>query len=158
MFPLLPTHFIGFTTTCNFLQLVLTYACSHDIYVIFLITKDQKLKIINISEPGEDFVLPMACMHLRFLTDFQKRQLKMPGNTAPCYSYLTRAKEDSSQALSFILILKRTQLIGSKPTGKYKVSAWGQSGNRASKDQKEKRNKKGKQNLDPPSKSFYNLL
>lgn len=150
MLPLLPTHFVGFTTTCTFFQLVLIHSCPHKICVIFLITKDQKLKIIiNISESGEDFVLPMACMHLQFLIDFQKRLLKMPSNTATCYTYLTRAKEDSNQALLFILILKRKQLIGSKPTGKDNVSAWGQSGNRACKDQKEKRNEKEKKNHAP---------
>jgi len=109
----------------------------------FLITKDRNFKIttIKISAPGADFlsVLPTACMHLRFLTRFQKRQLKMPSSMATCNTCSTRAKKDSNQALSFVLILKTKQLIRSKPTGGDQVIAWGQSENRASKHQRGKK-------------------
>lgn len=132
MLPILPTDFTGFTITCNFFQFVLKHPRSWDIYVIFLITKDQILKIIiiiKISEPGVDFlsVLPMACMHLEFLTYFQKRQLKKPSSTAICNTCSTRAKKESNQAYSFILVLEWKQFTGPKPTGRDQVSAWGQS-------------------------------
>lgn len=141
MLPILPTGFTGFTTTCNFFQFVLKHPCSWDIYVIFLITKDQILKIIiiiKISEPGVDFlsVLPMACMHLEFLAYFQKRQLKKPSSAAVCNTSSTRAKKESNQAHSFILVLEWKRFTGPKPTGRDQVSAWGQSENRASKNQR----------------------
>lgn len=66
----------------------------------------------------------------------------------PCDAWSTRAK-NSNQALSFILVLKIRWLTWSKPTGTDQVNAWGQSENRASKDQRKNRSEKEKKNLIP---------
>lgn len=92
-----------FIATYNYFQFVLKHPCSCDIYIIFLITRDQNLNaiIIEISEHGVYFlsVLTMACMQMQFLTNLQETAENAQRCTT-CDAGSTRAK-NSNQALSF---------------------------------------------------------
>lgn len=154
IFQILPENFMGFITTYNFFKFVLKYPCPCDIYVI-LITKDENLKviIIKIWEHGVYFlsVLTMACMKLQFLIHFQRRQLKMPSSV---HAMPVQLEQRTATMLFHLFAFWKTWLTWSKPTATDQVNAWGQSENRASKDQRENRSEKEKEKSDSSPKSF----